>query len=128
PDKRVQVLRRALVGYLPDPEEMPAMAGGDPSRQAIPTKRRPDPTEPFAALAFKIVTDTYVGKMTYFRVYSGILTAGSYVYNANNGKKERVSRILQMHANHREDIPEATAGNGVAAVGLRDPTSGDTLG
>ena len=126
-NKGVQPLLDAVVDYLPSPVDMPAVEGRDPSRQGSTTKRRPDPTEPFAALAFKIVTDPYVGKLTYFRVYSGILTAGSYVYNANNGKKERVSRILQMHANHREDIPEATAGNVVAAVGLRDTTTGDTL-
>src|SRR2546422_270338 len=125
--KGVQPLLDAIVDYLPSPVDKHAVEGRDPSRQGATTQRRPDPNEPFAALAFKIVTDPYVGKLTYFRVYSGTLTAGSYVYNANKGKKERVSRVLQMHANHREDIPEATAGNVVAAVGLRDTTTGDTL-
>jgi elongation factor G len=92
-----------------------------------PETRQPDPREPFAALAFKIVTDPYVGKLTYFRVYSGTLKSGSYVYNATKDKKERISRILQMHANHREDVAEVGAGNVVAAVGLRDTGTGDTL-
>jgi len=125
-NKGVQPLLDAVVDYLPSPVDMPAVQGRDPSTKE-PVLRRPDPAEPFCALAFKIVTDPYVGKLTYFRVYSGKLTAGSYVFNANKGKKERVSRILQMHANHREDIPEATAGNVVAAVGLKDTTTGDTL-
>ncbi len=125
-NKGVQPLLDAVVDYLPSPVDMHAVEGRGPSAQT-PELRRPDPMEPFCALAFKIVTDPYVGKLTYFRVYSGTLAAGSYVYNANKGKKERVSRILQMHANHREDIPEATAGNVVAAVGLRDTTTGDTL-
>jgi len=126
-NKGVQPLLDTIVDYLPSPVDKHAVEGRDPSRQGATTQRRPDPNEPFAALAFKIVTDPYVGKLTYFRVYSGTLAAGSYVYNANKGKKERVSRVLQMHANHREDIPEATAGNVVAAVGLRDTTTGDTL-
>ncbi|HEX4841947.1 MAG TPA: elongation factor G [bacterium] len=125
-NKGVQPLLDAVVAYLPSPVDMPAIQGVHPDTKA-PVLRRPDPAEPFCALAFKIVTDPYVGKLTYFRVYSGTLKAGSYVYNANKGKKERVSRILQMHANHREDIPEATAGNVVAAVGLKDTTTGDTL-
>ncbi len=125
-NKGVQPLLDAVVDYLPSPVDVPAVQGRDPSTKE-PVLRRPDPAEPFCALAFKIVTDPYVGKLTYFRVYSGKLTAGSYVFNANKGKKERVSRILQMHANHREDIPEATAGNVVAAVGLKDTTTGDTL-
>ncbi len=125
-NKGVQPLLDVVVDYLPSPVDMHAVEGRHPVTQA-PELRRPDPQGPFCALAFKIVTDPYVGKLTYFRVYSGTLTAGSYVYNANKGKKERVSRILQMHANHREDVPEAVAGNVVAAVGLRDTTTGDTL-
>ncbi len=125
-NKGVQPLLDAVVDYLPAPVDMPAIQGYHPDTKAS-VLRRPDPAEPFCALAFKIVTDPYVGKLTYFRVYSGTLKAGSYAYNANKGKKERVSRILQMHANHREDIPEATAGNVVAAVGLKDTTTGDTL-
>jgi elongation factor G len=125
-NKGVQPLLDAVVDYLPSPLDMQAVEGWHPATREV-VRRRPDPAEPFCALAFKIVTDPYVGKLTYFRVYSGTLKAGSYVYNATRGKKERVSRILQMHANHREDIPEATAGNVVAAVGLRETTTGDTL-
>ncbi|MDR7401407.1 MAG: elongation factor G [Armatimonadota bacterium] len=125
-NKGVQPLLDAVVDYLPSPLDMQAVEGWHPVTREV-VRRRPDPAEPFCALAFKIVTDPYVGKLTYFRVYSGTLKAGSYVYNATRGKKERVSRILQMHANHREDIPEATAGNVVAAVGLRETTTGDTL-
>ncbi|MDQ7821012.1 MAG: elongation factor G [Armatimonadota bacterium] len=125
-NKGVQPLLDAVVDYLPSPLDMQAVEGWHPVTREV-VRRRPDPAEPFCALAFKIVTDPYVGKLTYFRVYSGTLKAGSYVYNATRGRKERVSRILQMHANHREDIPEATAGNVVAAVGLRETTTGDTL-
>jgi elongation factor G len=125
-NKGVQPLLDAVVDYLPSPVDVPAVEGRHP-KTGDPERRRPDPAEPFAALAFKIVTDPYVGKLTYFRVYSGTLKAGSYVYNATKDKKERISRILQMHANHREDIPEVTAGNVVAGVGLRETTTGDTL-
>ena len=125
-NKGVQPLLDAVVDYLPSPVDVPAVVGRHP-KTGEPETRKPDPAEPFASLAFKIVTDPHVGKLTYFRVYSGTLKAGSYVYNAAKDKKERISRILQMHANHREDIPEVTAGNVVAAVGLRDTTTGDTL-
>ncbi|MEX0766710.1 MAG: elongation factor G, partial [bacterium] len=125
-NKGVQPLLDAVVDFLPSPLDVHAVAGKNPET-GEPEERKPDPSAPFAALAFKIVTDPYVGKLTYFRAYSGTLAAGSYVYNSNKGKKERVSRILQMHANHREDIPEVYAGNVVAAVGLRDTTTGDTL-
>jgi len=125
-NKGVQPLLDAVIDYLPSPLDVHAVEGRHP-RSGEPEIRRPDPREPFAALAFKIVTDPYVGKLTYFRVYSGTLKAGSYVYNAAKDKKERISRLLQMHANHREDIPEVTAGNVVAAVGLRDTGTGDTL-
>ncbi|HEV8352696.1 MAG TPA: elongation factor G [bacterium] len=125
-NKGVQPLLDAVVDYLPSPIDVHGVAGINPDTDE-PEQRRPDPSEPFSALAFKIVTDPYVGKLTYFRVYSGTLKAGSYVYNANKRKKERISRILQMHANHREDIPEVLAGNVVAAVGLKDTTTGDTL-
>jgi len=125
-NKGVQPLLDAVVDYLPSPVDVPAVEGRHPRTGEV-ERRRPDPAEPFAALAFKIVTDPYVGKLTYFRVYSGTLTAGSYVYNPGKDRKERVSRLLQMHANHREDIPEVTAGNVVAAVGLRETTTGDTL-
>jgi elongation factor G len=125
-NKGVQPLLDAVVNYLPSPLDVPPVEGRNPKTEAV-EHRTADPAGPFCALAFKIMTDPYVGKLTYFRVYSGTLQAGSYVYNATRGAKERVSRILQMHANHREDIPEVSAGNVVAAVGLRETTTGDTL-
>lgn len=125
-NKGVQPLLDAIIDYLPSPLDLPPVVGTDP-RDGAEVTRVPREDAPFAALAFKIVTDPYVGKLTYFRVYSGRLAAGSYIYNANKGQRERVSRILQMHANHREDIPEVAAGNVVAAVGLRVTTTGDTL-
>ncbi len=125
-NKGVQPLLDAVVDFLPSPLDLPPVAGTDP-RTGETVQRPADPSAPLAALAFKIISDPYVGKLTYFRVYSGTLRAGSYVFNANKGQKERVSRILQMHANHREDIPEASAGNVVAAVGLRATATGDSL-
>jgi elongation factor G len=125
-NKGVQPLLDAIIEYLPSPMDLPPVAGIHP-RDGAAEARLPSAAAPFAALAFKIVTDPYVGKLTYFRVYSGRLESGSYVYNANKGQRERVSRILEMHANHREDIPEVWAGNVVAAVGLRVTTTGDTL-
>jgi elongation factor G len=125
-NKGVQPLLDAVVSYLPSPVDIPPVEGRNPKTEAV-ERREADPAKPFCALAFKIMTDPYVGKLTYFRVYSGTLRAGSYVYNATRETKERVSRILQMHANHREDIPEVSAGNVVAAVGLRETTTGDTL-
>ncbi|MDR7422428.1 MAG: elongation factor G, partial [Armatimonadota bacterium] len=125
-NKGVQPLLDAVIDYLPSPLDLPPVAGTDP-RTGARLERPADPSGPFAALAFKIISDPYVGKLTYFRVYSGTLRAGSYVFNANKGTKERVSRILQMHANHREDIPEVSAGNVVAAVGLRVTATGDSL-
>ncbi|MCS7172765.1 MAG: elongation factor G [Armatimonadetes bacterium] len=125
-NKGVQPLLDAVVDYLPSPLDIGPVRGSNPLTGEV-EERPPHEQAPFAALAFKIMTDPYVGKLTYFRVYSGTLKAGSYVFNATKGIRERVSRILQMHANHREDIPEATAGNVVAAVGLRVTTTGDTL-
>lgn len=125
-NKGVQPLLDAVVDYLPSPLDVPAVAGINPATEAEEGRRVAD-DEPFSALAFKIVTDPYVGKLAYFRVYSGVLTAGSYVYNANKNRKERIGRILQMHANHREDITEVSAGDIAAAVGLKDTTTGDTL-
>ncbi|MGH2628726.1 MAG: elongation factor G, partial [Anaerolineales bacterium] len=125
-NKGVQPLLDAIIDYLPSPLDTPPVQGVDP-RTGGAEVRPPDEEAPFAALAFKIVTDPYVGKLTYFRVYSGVLKAGSYVYNANKEQRERISRILQMHANHREDVQEVSAGNVVAAVGLRVTTTGDTL-
>ncbi|HLJ59292.1 MAG TPA: elongation factor G [bacterium] len=125
-NKGVQPLLDAVVGYLPSPLDIPPVQGVNPETEQTET-RAADPSVPFCGLAFKIVTDPYVGKLTYFRVYSGTLQSGSYVYNATRRTRERVSRILQMHANHREDIPQVTAGNVVAAVGLKVTTTGDTL-
>jgi elongation factor G len=125
-NKGVQPLLDAVVDYLPSPLDIGPVRGTNPRTGEV-EERPPDEGAPFAALAFKIMTDPYVGKLTYFRVYSGRLDSGSYVFNATKGVRERVSRILQMHANHREDIPEATAGNVVAGVGLRATTTGDTL-
>ncbi|HKV45606.1 MAG TPA: elongation factor G [bacterium] len=125
-NKGVQPLLDAVVDFLPSPLDVPPMEGINSKTDATET-RDPDPAGWFCALAFKIVTDPFVGKLTYFRVYSGTLRAGSYVYNATRDTKERVSRILQMHANHREDVPEVSAGNVVAAVGLKVTTTGDTL-
>lgn len=125
-NKGVQPLLDAVVDYLPSPLDIGPVRGTNPRTGEV-EERLPDERAPLAALAFKIMTDPYVGKLTYFRVYSGRLESGSYVFNATKGVRERVSRILQMHANHREDIPEATAGNVVAGVGLRATTTGDTL-
>jgi elongation factor G len=125
-NKGVQPLLDAVVDYLPSPVDLPPVKAIG-ARTDGPMELPADPDGPFAALAFKIISDPYVGKLTYFRVYSGTLKAGSYVYNANKRQKERVSRILQMHANHREDVSEVSAGNVVAAVGLRITATGDSL-
>jgi elongation factor G len=125
-NKGVQPLLDAVVNYLPSPLDIPPVEGLNPKTEAKEI-RPADPQAPFCSLAFKIVTDPYVGKLTYFRVYSGTLTSGSYVYNATRDRRERVSRLLQMHANHREDIESVSAGNVVAAVGLKETTTGDTL-
>jgi len=124
-NKGVQPLLDAVVDYMPSPLDVPAITG---LTQAGEERERPPSDDaPFAALAFKIAVDPYVGKLTYFRVYSGSLKAGSYVYNASKGKKERLSRILQMHANHREDREVIYAGELAAAVGLKNTSTGDTL-
>ncbi len=125
-NKGVQMLLDAVIDYLPAPTDVPAVVGIDP-RTDTETSRPAADDEPFSALAFKIMTDPFVGKLTFFRVYSGVLKAGSYVYNASKGKKERVGRILQMHANHREDRSEIFAGDIAAAVGLKSTSTGDTL-
>ncbi len=125
-NKGVQMLLDAVVDYLPSPVEIPPVEGTDP-RTGNTVVRQAYDTEPFAAIAFKIMSDPYVGKLTYFRVYSGTLKAGSYVYNSSKDKKERVGRILQMHANHREDITQVFAGDIAAAVGLKGTSTGDTL-
>ena len=125
-NKGVQLLLDAVVNYLPAPSDLPAVTGLNPDTQAEEIRNLND-EDPFSALAFKIVSDPFVGKLAYFRVYSGTLRAGSYVYNATKGKKERIGRILQMHANHREEVGEVTSGDIAAAVGLKDTSTGDTL-
>ena len=125
-NKGVQKLLDAIVDYMPAPTDVPAIVGTPPKTDEE-EDRRPGDDEPFAALAFKIMTDPYVGRLTFFRVYSGKLTAGSSVLNATKGKRERMGRILQMHANHREDIDTVYAGDIAAVVGLKNTTTGDTL-
>ena len=125
-NKGVQPLLDAVVDFLPSPLDAKAITGVDPRDETKHLTRVPDDKQPFAALAFKIATDPY-GNLTYFRVYSGTLEKGSYVYNARNGRKERIGRILRMHANHREDIDSIGAGDIAAAVGLGDTRTGDTL-
>ncbi|MBV8636482.1 MAG: elongation factor G [Candidatus Eremiobacteraeota bacterium] len=123
-NKGVQPLLDAIVEYLPSPLDAKPIVGSDEDGKEL--VRKPDDNEPFSALAFKIATDPY-GNLTYFRVYSGTLNKGSYVYNSRSGKKERIGRILRMHANHREDIDSIGAGDIAAAVGLTDTRTGDTL-
>ncbi|MCS6949671.1 MAG: elongation factor G [Armatimonadota bacterium] len=125
-NKGVQPLLDAIVDYLPSPIDIGAVKGTNP-RTGAPEARYPSDNEPFTALAFKIMSDPFVGKLTYFRVYSGTLTKGSTVYNASKGKKERIGRIVRMHANHREDVEVVYAGEIAAAVGLNETTTGDTL-
>ena len=124
--KGVQPMLDAVVAYLPSPLDVPAIKGTNPDTDEE-IERHSSDEEPFAALAFKVMTDPFVGKLTFFRVYSGILSSGSYVKNSTKGKRERVGRILQMHANTREEISEVYAGDIAAAVGLKDTTTGDTL-
>ena len=125
-NKGVQPLLDAIVDFMPAPTDIPPIAGVDPETGEEDHRPSSD-DEPFAALAFKIMTDPFVGKLAFFRVYSGTLDAGSYVYNSTKGKKERIGRILQMHANHRKEIEKVYSGDIAAAVGLKDTTTGDTL-
>ena len=125
-NKGVQLMLDAVVDYLPSPLDVPAIKGIDPNTDEE-TERHSSDEEPFSALAFKVMTDPFVGRLTFFRVYSGTLQSGSYVKNSTKGKRERVGRILQMHANSRQEIPEVFSGDIAAAVGLKDTTTGDTL-
>ncbi|HEX6714139.1 MAG TPA: elongation factor G, partial [Thermoleophilaceae bacterium] len=125
-NKGVQPLLDAVIDYLPSPLDVPPVHGVDP-RTENELSRRPEVDEPFSALAFKVMSDPYVGKLTYFRVYSGQVKAGDRVLNTTTGKTERIGRILQMHANHREERQEIGAGEIAAAVGLKSTTTGDTL-
>ncbi|MBV8624747.1 MAG: elongation factor G [Herbaspirillum sp.] len=124
-NKGVQAMLDAVIDYLPSPVDVPAIAGHGEDDSEI--ERHPSDEEPFSALAFKIMTDPFVGQLTFFRVYSGIVNSGDTVYNPVKGKKERLGRILQMHANERKEIKEVFAGDIAAAVGLKDVTTGDTL-
>jgi elongation factor G len=124
-NKGVQPLLDAVVDFLPSPVDVAAVVGKDPEGRDV--SRRADDEEPFSALAFKIMNDPFVGTLTYFRVYSGKIEAGATVYNAAKGKRERIGRLLQMHANKREDVKEVTCGNIAAAAGLRVTATGDTL-
>ncbi|MFI5286649.1 MAG: elongation factor G [Candidatus Dormibacteria bacterium] len=125
-NKGVQPMLDAVVDFLPSPLDRPSVEGATAEGETAVVRNASD-SEPFAALAFKIATDPFVGKLTFFRVYSGVLRSGSYVYNATKGERERVGRLLQMHANHREEIEEVRAGDIAAAIGLRKTTTGDTL-
>jgi len=124
-NKGVQNLLDAVVDYMPSPLDIPAIKGIDESGAEV--ERKADDAEPFSALGFKIMTDPFVGQLTFIRVYSGVLQSGSYVYNATKGKRERIGRLLKMHANKREEIKEVYAGDIAAAVGLKYTTTGDTL-
>ena len=125
-NKGVQLMLDAVLDYMPSPVDIPAIKGVNPDT-GEEDERPADDNAPFSALAFKIMADPFVGKLAFFRVYSGKLTSGSYVYNSVKGKRERIGRILQMHANKREEITEVYAGDIAAAVGLKDTTTGDTL-
>jgi elongation factor G len=126
-NKGVPQLIDGVIDFLPSPLDIPAIQGHLPHQDEVVVERHPSDDEPFAALAFKIATDPYVGRLTFFRVYSGTLPAGSYIYNSTKDRRERIGRILQMHANHREERDEVHAGEIAAAIGLKDTKTGDTL-
>jgi elongation factor G len=126
-NKGVQSLLDSVVAYMPSPLDIEAVTGTEPNNPEVTLYRKPSSTEPFAALAFKIMSDPYVGKLTFIRVYSGELEAGSYVVNTSTGRKERIGRLLQMHANSKEDIKVVRAGDIAAAVGIKEVRTGDTL-
>ena len=126
-NKGVQPLLDAVCQYLPSPLDNPVIKGNDPRNPEVEVSRKPDESEPLTALAFKIATDPYVGRLCFFRVYSGKLEAGSYVFNARSGKKERISRLFQMHSNKQNPVEEVAAGDIGAGVGFKDIRTGDTL-
>jgi elongation factor G len=126
-NKGVQALLDAVIDYLPSPEDVPPIVGHLPLHDETHIERCASDAEPFSALAFKVATDPYVGRLTFFRVYSGSLKSGSYVYNSTKDKRERIGRLLQMHANKRDEIEEVLAGDIAAAIGLKDTRTGDTL-
>ena len=126
-NKGVQLVLDAVVDYLPSPADVPPVKGFDPKDSEKELVRNAKDDEPFSALAFKVATDPFVGQLTFFRVYSGTVKAGSYVINSSKGEKERIGRIMRMHSNHREEIEENQAGGIGALVGLKHTTTGDTL-
>lgn len=126
-NKGVQTLLDKVIKYMPSPYDIPAITGKDPEDHDVKMERKPSVQEPFSALAFKIMSDPYVGKLTFFRVYSGELEKGSYIYNSTTGKKERVGRILEMHANDKKDLDVVRAGDIAAAVGVKEVRTGDTF-
>jgi len=126
-NKGVQFMLDAVVDYLPSPMDVPPTKGFDPAQPEVEIFRKPDDDEPLAAMAFKIAADPFVGSLTYFRVYSGVLKRGTYILNSIKGDRERVGRVLRMHANHREEVEEVYAGDIAAIVGLKNTTTGDTL-
>ena len=126
-NKGVQPLLDAIIEYMPSPVDVPNVKGIDPKDEAVELERKSGDDQPTAALAFKVVTDPYVGKLIYTRIYSGTIESGSYIYNATKGKRERVGRIMQMHSNKQEEIPVGYAGDIVALLGLKDTTTGDSL-
>ena len=126
-NKGVQLVLDAVVDYLPSPVDVPPVEGHLPLKEDDRVERKPSDDEPFAALAFKIMSDPYVGRLTYLRLYSGVLKSGTHVLNATKDRKERIGRVLQMHANHREDLAAAYTGDIVAVVGLKHSTTGDTI-
>jgi elongation factor G len=126
-NKGVQPMLDGVIDYLPSPVDIRPVKGHTPHHDETMVERRAADDEPFSALAFKIATDPYVGRLTFFRVYSGVLNAGSYVYNSTKDRRERIGRLLQMHANKREEIEEVRAGDIAAAIGLKDTRTGDTL-
>ncbi len=126
-NKGTQLLLDAIVDYLPAPTDVPNVTGTEPGKKDAEITRKSSDAEKFSGLAFKIATDPFIGKLAFFRVYSGVLTKGSYVYNSTKDKRERVGRLVRMHANSRTEIDEAYAGDIVAIVGLKDTTTGDTL-
>ncbi|MGE4507016.1 MAG: elongation factor G [Eubacteriaceae bacterium] len=125
-NKGVQLMLDAVIDFMPSPLDVPPISGVNPNTEEEEVRKAGD-DEPFSALAFKIMTDPFVGKLAFFRVYSGTINSGSYVYNSSKGKRERIGRILQMHANHREEITTVYTGDIAAAVGLKDTSTGDTL-
>ena len=125
-NKGVQRMLDAVIELLPSPVDIPPVQGVDPDDDSV-ASRKADDKEPFSALAFKIMTDPFVGQLTFLRVYSGVVNSGDTVLNSVKGKKERIGRLLQMHANERKEIKEVLAGDIAAAVGLKEVTTGDTL-